>query len=136
MSQVENPNRIMGEIELLSTRFGNIQYDPYDLSSVLIMQFNLPPGFNRNYSRLLIDLGPEYPWLPPQDFYLDNGLRKRGKVPKHYYKNGFGSKKFCQDGFAWYSFHIKKWNPDPYSMVHGDSLLTAVNAFYQALRTD
>ena len=136
MTSVKYPDRIIGEIELLSTHFGNIYYEPHDLSFVEIMHLNLPRGFNRNKSRLLIDLGLEYPILPPQDLYLDKGLRKRGKVSDHYYENGFGSKKYCKDGYAWYSFHIQEWNPNPYSMIHGDNLLTAVNAFYQALRTD
>jgi len=136
MTQVDNPNRIIGEIELLSTHFGNIDYDPYDLSHITILRFDLPRGFNKNYSRLLIELGLRYPFLPPQDFYLDKGLRKRGKASSHYYENGFESKKYCQYGYAWYSFHIKKWKPDPYSMIRGDNFLTAVSAFYRALKSD
>jgi len=136
MTQVKNPNRVIGEIELLSTHFGDVHCDPTDLSWVLIKRFNLPPDFNRKYCQVKIDLGILYPELPPQDWFLNKGLRKRGIVSGHYFEEGFKDKKYCNEGFAWYSFHIIKWKPSPYSMIYGDNLLTAVNAFYKALKTD
>ena len=136
MAQVKNPNRVFGEIELLSSHFGDVGYDPDDLSVVLIEHFNLPPGFNRSYCEVLIDLGNVYPELPPKDWYLSKGLRKRGSSLGHYFEHGFAGKKYCNEGFAWYSFHIKQWKPNPFTMAKGDNLLTAVNAFYDALKTD
>jgi hypothetical protein len=133
---MRNPKRAIAEIELLSTHFGAVRYDPNDPSWVLIERFNLPPSFNRRYCEVLIDLGSDYPELPPQDWYLSRGLSKRGRTSKHYYEDGFGTKKYCKKGFAWYSFHIRNWQPDAYSMVRGDNLLAATGGLYEALKTD
>ncbi|MFC1635731.1 hypothetical protein ACFL5Z_12900 [Planctomycetota bacterium] len=133
---MKNPNRVIGEIELLSTHFGNVHFDPADPSTVTVESFDLPSGFCRRYAELLIDLGPLYPDLPPQDFYLSQGLRKKGSKLTHYFEDGPYSKRYCECGYAWYSLHIKKWRPDPCSMIRGDNLLTAVQALYEALSTD
>lgn len=132
---MKNPARVLGEIELLSTHYGEIVFDPNDPSVVLIERFWLPPEFDRSYCRVLIDLGPRYPELPPQDYYLGRDLRKNGRASIHYFES-FPGKEYCEEGFAWYSFHIKEWRPDPYSMVGGDNLLTATDGFYHALKTD
>jgi hypothetical protein len=133
---MENPLRVIAEIELLSTHFGNVCYNPKDPSVVLIEQFNLPYGFNRKRCELVIVLGKSYPEFPPQDWYLSRGLRKYGKTFRHYYEDGFTGKEYCDEDFAWYSFHIIKWRPNTYSMLRGDNLLTATGAFYEALKTD
>ena len=130
-----NPIRTIGEIELLSTHFGNVGYEPDNPSIVLVARFDLPRGFDERCCELLIDLGPLYPELPPQDFYLSPGLEKDGLQPIHYFEDFF-DKKYCREGFAWYSLHITKWKPSSYSMIQGDNLLTAVQALYEALKTD
>ena len=132
---MKNPKRTIAEIKLLSTHFGNVCYDPANPSVVLVEHFDLPRGYNKRYCDLLIDLEPKYPELPPKDFYLSRGLEKDGLVPSHYFKD-FPGKKYCREGFAWYSLHIRKWKPNPRSMIRGDNLLTAVQALYEALKTD
>ena len=132
---MRNPVRTIAEIRLLSTHFGELDFSEVNPSSVEICHFPLPKGYNRAECRVVIDLGPEYPELPPQDFYLDRGLHKHGQVSAHYF-NKFDGKRYCNDGYAWYSFHVKKWHPNPHSMLGGDNLLSAVNAFYNALKTD
>ncbi len=132
---MKNPERTIAEINLLSTHFGTVEYDPDNPSWVLIERFDLPPGFNRRWCEVLIVLGELYPELPPQDFYLSRGLTKNGRVSSHYFER-FSGKRYCDKGFAWYSFHIKRWRSNPYNMVPGDNLLTATGAFYQALKTD
>jgi hypothetical protein len=132
--KMKNRLRTIAEIELLSTHFGNVCFDPDYPSTVLIEHFPLPKGFNMRYCRVFIDLGRCYPELPPQDWYISKGLRINGRKPSHYYENGFSSKQYCDD-YAWVSFHIKRWKPHPYSMIQGDNLLTAADAFYDALKT-
>jgi hypothetical protein len=132
---MKNPERTIAEIRLLSTHFGETCLDEDDPSVVLIPCFDLPEGYNQTQCEVLIDLGPQYPELPPQDFYLSRGLTKYGRTPAHYYED-FVGKKYCGDGFAWYSFHIKRWRPGTYSMLDGDNLLAATGAFYKALATD
>jgi hypothetical protein len=127
------PERTIGEFELLSSHFGSVRYDPDDLTWVIVENFDLPPKFNTNSSELVIELNNKYPLLPPKDFYLEKGLRIEGQEPKHYYETGYENKRFCEQGYAWYCLHIKSWKPDPYSMVEGDNLLTAVQAVYSAL---
>jgi hypothetical protein len=102
----------------------------------MIEKFDLPRGFNKRNAVLVIDLGRKYPKYPPQDWYLSRGLRKKGRKFSHYFEHGFGAKPFCKKGYAWYSFHIKRWRPNSKSMIDGDNLLTAVQAFYEALRSD
>jgi hypothetical protein len=127
----------MGEIQLLSTHLGEVGFDEDNPAEVLIFRFPLPPGFNKRHCELVIDLGENYPEFPPQDWYLNKGLRKNGRsLSGHYFENGFPGKKFCREGFAWYSFHIKEWKPNPKTMTHGDTLLTAVDAFYDAMKTE
>jgi hypothetical protein len=133
---MRNPERAIAEIRLVSTVFGEVCFDPDDPSVVLIEYFPLPPDYNRESSELVIDLGDLYPELPPKDWYLSKGLRKNDTQSSHYYENGFPSKEYCSQGYAWYSFHIKKWKPDPETMIPGDNLLTAIDAFYHALKTD
>jgi len=133
MGKMKYPNRVNGEIELLSTHFGDVQFDPDDPSSVVIERFDLPLGFNRKYAALLIDLGPEYPIYPPQDFYLSPGLRKNGKKPGFYYEDGYMGKKYRKLGYAWLCLHIIRWRPNSYSMIKGDNLLIAAQVVYEAL---
>ena len=130
---MKNPLRAISEIELLSSHFGDVQFDPDDPSTVIIERFDLPRGFKPSYCRLLIDLGRYYPELSPQDFYLSRGLRKNGQTPMHYFEDWSG-KKYCRKGWAWFCLKIEKWRPNPYSMLGGDNLLTGVNACYDALK--
>lgn len=132
---MRNPVRTIAEIHLLSTHFGELSFDESDPSAVLISHFRLPSGYSRTECEVVIDLGRNYPELPPQDFYLSRGLTKHGHTSSHYF-DSFDGKEYCEQGLAWYSFHVKKWKPNPQSMLGGDNLLSAVNAFYNALKTD
>jgi len=132
-TQMQNPKRVRAEIELLSTHFGDVQFNPDDPSTVIIERFDLPRGFNRSYCQLLIDLGRYYSELPPQNFYLSRGLRKNGLTIPHYFEDWSG-KKYCKQGWAWFCLQIESWKPNPYSMLGGDNLLTVTNACYDALK--
>ena len=133
---MKNPERTIAEIRLLSTHFGPVCFDPDDPSVVLIEDFPLPEGYNMSSCEVVIVLGEHYPELSPQDWYLSKGLRKNGRKSSHYFEEGFGDKEYCNQGYAWYSFHIKTWRPNPWSMLGGDNLLSAANGFHKALKTD
>lgn len=133
---MKNPERTMAEIRLVSSHFGAVCVDPSNPSVILIEHFTLPPHYSMQSCELVIDLGEHYPDMPPKDWYLSKGLRKNGRVSSHYYENGFRGKEYCKQGYAWYSFHCKRWKPNPWSMIKGDNLLTAIDAFYHALKTD
>lgn len=132
---MKNPIRVIAEIELLSSHFGPVEFDPQEPSTVLIEQFDLPPGYNRKHTRVLLDLGYQYPEYPVRDFYIDPGLRRKKRRPGHYHEDGFDSKTYCNEGFAWYCLHIQDWQPNPFSIADGDNLLTACQALYEALKS-
>lgn len=133
---MKNINRVLAEIELLSSHFGDVEYDDSNPCYAKIISFPLPCGFNKPFCVALFDLADDYPEHPVRDFYLESGLRKYGEISEHYFEDGFSHKRYRQDGFAWYSLHLKRWKPDPYSMIVGDNLLTAADSLYEALKTD
>ena len=131
-STMQHPSRTMAEVELVSTHFGPVEYED---NEVLVKHFDLPSGYNKKYSRLLIILSWKHPEYPPTTFYLDKGLYKRRRQSEHYFEE-YDGKEYCSHGFAWYCLHIKKWRPNANSMIQGDNLLTAIEAVYRGLKTD
>ena len=130
---LKHPDRTLGEVELVSSRFGTVRFED---DWVLVKKFDLPSGFNTRKSRLLIVLPHKYPEYTVKGYYLDKGLRKNGAKPEHYFEKKYLDKDLRKLGFAWYCLHIKKWKPNPASMVRGDNLLTAIKALYDALKYD
>ena len=133
MSDLKHPNRVMGELELISSHFGPVEFNN---NIVLVERFNLPRGFNRRTSKLLIALPYDYPEMPPEDLYIQKYLKKNGDIPEHYFENDYGDKKIRRLGYAWYSIHFTEWDPSFRSIIRGDNLLTAINALYDALKYD
>ena len=133
MSDLKHPNRVMGELELISSHFGPVEFNN---NIVLVERFNLPHGFNRQTSKLLIALPYDYPEIPPQDLYIQKYLRKNGKIPEHYFDRDFGDKNIIRLGYAWYSIHFTAWSSSFRSIIRGDNLLTTINALYDALKYD
>lgn len=131
MAKLKHPKRVLAEANLISSHFGPVDFSN---ASVLIEQFNLPPGFNRTTSRLLITLPYSYPEMPPTDLYLDKDLKKNGETPGHYFENEYGDRKIRRSGYAWISIHFSAWRPNLRSIIQGDNLLTAVNALYDAFK--
>jgi hypothetical protein len=133
MSNLKHHNRIIGELELVSSHFGPLEF----INNIAVIErFNLPRGFNKQTSKLLIALPNNYPEMPPEDLYIARRLRKNGIIPGHYFENDFGDKNIRRLGYAWYSIHFTKWNPSFRSIIGGDNLLTAINALYDALKYD
>jgi hypothetical protein len=133
MCELIHPRRVLAEAELVSTHFAEIELED---DWVLVEQFNLPSTFNRRTSKLLIILPDDYPESPPDDMYLEKGLKKNGKTPEHYFENKYGDSDIRDLGYAWYSIHFKAWHSSSRSIIQGDNLLTAINALYDALKYD
>lgn len=137
MSNLKYPNRVVAEIYLVSSHFGGMDFPTeHGERTVLIENFNLPPGYNKTSSKLLIELSHKYPETPVEAMYIEKGLEKNGRQPGHYFENKYGDVSIRQSGYAWYSIHFNSWNANIRSMIRGDNLLTAVNALYHALKTD
>ena len=133
MSNLKHYNRVIGELELISSHFGPLEFNN---SIVVVERFNLPRGFNRQTSKLLITLPCDYPEMPPEDLYIQKHLKKNGDTLGHYFENKYGDNNIRKLGYAWYSIHFNAWNPSFRSIIRGDNLLTAINALYDALKYD
>jgi len=116
------------EVELLRLRYGEVGFD--DLAKwVHILRFDLPRGWDRKTSGLLIEIPPVYPSTPPYDFFIDQEIRtKNGRTPGHYYPDC----KYEKEGWAWLCLHIRNWRPHP-NVVDGDNLLTVTECIYTQL---
>lgn len=133
MSGLKHPQRVLAEAELVSSHFGEIEFEG---NWVLVERFNLPLAFNRSISKLLITLPDNYPESPPTSLYLEKGLKKNGIKPGHYFENKYGDGNIRSLGYAWYSIHFTAWHSSSRSIIQGDNLLTAINALYDALKFD
>jgi hypothetical protein len=81
-----------------------------NLSSIIVKDFNLPPGYNWDSVSVLLELPEDYPESPPgvgdSRVYLPKGLRFRGRRPKDYHENKGSGKKW-----AWWCYEWIKWDP-------------------------
>lgn len=76
--------RLQAEIEFLRDEYPDIQHGQ-DFGWVLLPSFPLPPGWSRDRARLLIIIPAGYPQVPPDNFYVETGLRTaNGDSPANY----------------------------------------------------
>jgi len=128
-----NEERFQLEIYLLEQVFGSIEYDHDNRLWVYIPNFNIPPGYNKNTSKLLIELSRNYPFSPPTNFFLDRTIGTRnGKSIEHYYPDR-SSNKYYDKGWAWFSVHIQRWKVKD-DIMRSDNLLTSVDIAYLTLQ--
>ena len=122
--------RMMKEIELLRARYPNLQHgENYDW--VMVPDFPLPGGWNREQTKLLILIPLTYPHAAPDNFYVESGLRlSNGNTPSNY-SEGAG----VPIGGAWgcFSWHPEIWRPSP-SIKDGDNLLSFIRSINIRLR--
>jgi hypothetical protein len=99
------------EIEMLREQFPALTHGE-GLDWVMIPAFRLPAGWNREHTRILIIIPPGYPQTPPDNFYVDIGLRTAGGNQP----NGY-SEPASQVGESWgqFSWHadVPTWRPAP-----------------------
>lgn len=120
--------RFILEIEELNLRYRSLDFDDSG-NWVYIPQFDLPPGWNRRTSELLIEIPAAYPATPPDGFFIDRKLRtKDGGKPGHYFEDC----KYTKQGWAWLCLHIENWKPHT-NVVDGDNLLKVTECIYTEL---
>jgi len=61
--------RILQEIKILQKQYGELEYDPNG-SWILFKKFKLSPGWNRDYTELLVKIPNSYPSIPPDNFFV------------------------------------------------------------------
>lgn len=109
------------ELKLLRQRYGELECGP-DGEWIVISSFLLPTGWLFKTTRLLILVPPGYPMTPPDNFYVELGLRlASGAQPASF------SEPVSQLGQNWgqFSYHIEPgdWNP-AVDIVSSHNLLT------------
>jgi hypothetical protein len=124
--------RIFAEIFLLRKVYEQVDYDGEDFRWVHIPYYELPPGFNEPVGELLIELPKNYPFSPPQNFFLHKDIKTfEGYSIDHYYSNPSMSK-YYEKGWAWFCIHIKKWKAVN-DIIQSDNLLTCIDLVYTTL---
>lgn len=107
---------------------------------VIIMDFPLPAGYNRELADVAVLLPPRYPNVPPDGFFLESGLRRNdGRIP-HYFEQGFFTlgqtyppiQNRRDENWAWACLHIREWRPAA-NFLSGDSLVTVCRLAHDAL---
>jgi len=116
--------RLLAEMEQLRRRHSTVQVGENN-RWLMIPEYPLPLGWNRERTRLLVVIPPEYPHCPPDNFYVEVGLRlaANNQMPSNY------SEGRCPVGGQWgcFSFHAEVWRPAP-EIEKGDNILTFLTA--------
>lgn len=125
--------RLMMEVYALGIAYPQVTYDKDNFLWVCIPDFDLPPGFNKRQSKLLIELNGKYPFTPPKNFFLDRTVKtQQGENIAHYYPDR-SYNKYYDKGWAWFCVHIKSWKVRD-DIMQSDNLLTAADLAYLTLQ--
>ena len=122
--------RLRAEVEMLRAEHPSLQCGA-DLDWVLIADFPLPPGWNRERTRLLLLVPSGYPQIPPDNFYVDVGLRTSGGAMPGSYSEPVGQ---IGDNWGQFSWHaeMESWRPAP-EPAAGHNLRTVVDMIRKRL---
>ena len=126
--------RFLLEIFLLEKVYGRIKFDQDNHLWVCIPDFQLPKGYNKKRSELLIELPAHYPFSPPTNFFLDRTITTRnGNTIEHYYPNSEQNKHYDR-GWAWFCVHIRNWKVKE-DIMQSDNMLTSADIAYLTLES-
>ena len=122
--------RIIQEIALLKEKYPNLVHGQnYDW--VVIPDFPLPDGYNRQITKLLFLIPNTYPHTAPDCFYVETGLRLvSGNMPSNY-----NEEMSVPVGGSWgyFSWHPEIWQPKD-DIQSGDNLLSFIKVVNLRLR--
>ena len=123
--------RIQRELALLRTRF-RVDY-VVDGNWMLIPQFHLPSGWDREVSDVAFQIPVGYPGTPPYGIYVPAGLTFKGERPNSYTEPAPAQPPF---GGVW---GILSWQPEtPWrataDIVSGSNLMNWVLGFSDRFR--
>jgi hypothetical protein len=113
--------RRLQEIELLRKKYGPLEQGA-NLDWMLFKEFQLPQGWNRATTQLLVLIPQGYPMIPPDNFYVPVGFRlASGAMPSNYSE----PVSYLSQQWGQFSFHVQKedWRPTA-DILEGDNLLT------------
>lgn len=122
--------RIVQEIALLSEKYPSLQHGQNN-DWVMIPDFNLFDGYNRQITKLLFLVKSTYPHTAPDNFYVESGLRLSNGNPPSSYTEGQGVA--VPGNWGCFSWHPEIWRPSN-EIQKGDNLLTFMRSVNQRLR--
>jgi hypothetical protein len=113
--------RIRKELELVERRHGPLEVDE-DLRWLVVKEFPLPRGWNREATWVVILAPPGYPTTPPDNFYTDPELRlANGASPS----NTSGIQEHAGRRCLMFSYHVESGDWKPHADIEsGHNLLT------------
>lgn len=113
--------RRLKEVELLRQHYGELEHGP-NVEWIIFKDFRLPSGWNRTGTRLLVIVPPGYPMTPPDNFYVEPGLKLSSGAGTANY-----SETVSQLGQNWgqFSYHVEAgdWKASA-DILCGHNLLT------------
>jgi hypothetical protein len=122
--------RIKKEFVQVKSEF-DIRYDYNNLNYVEISNFLLNRHFNYRSTKLLVRIPKNYPYTPPDHFYLRPDVKYKGKKIAHLFvKDSYNELRRL--GWAKYCLHTTSWNPKA-NIFEGDSLITYLEMIKTAL---
>jgi len=111
--------RMKKEIELLTKKFGNVQCDE-NLEWILIDNYPLPQGWNRNETDVLLLVPAGYPSTKPYGFRVPEGLRlTSGAMPTNYNEKHV----MLERNWGQFSISVEEWKPTD-DVISGHNLVT------------
>jgi hypothetical protein len=118
--------RVDAEVALLRRWFRRLAYDDIGRNWVMLPRYDLPRGFNRRATPVLILIPADYPVVPPDGIFVDMGLN----IPGHYFQEKGPRNPFGDKDWAWLCAHLDKrgWRPSA-DLVGGDNLATLLELY-------
>ena len=94
-----------------------------DYKSIIVKNFNLPPGYNWGQIPILLKIPANYPENPPgvgfAKIYVPDNLLYRGRHPKDFHASA------GPDGWAWWCYEWIEWDPCRDNLITFFELLRA-----------
>jgi hypothetical protein len=119
--------RIKRELALVAAAYGELEVDP-NYRWFIIKEWSLVPGWNKERTRVLIQIPPGYAVTPPDNFFTDPDLAIKGGV-----QPGSATPAQPINGQQWlqFSYHMEAsdWQPE-----NGHNLLTFLGGVDRRLK--
>jgi len=132
--------RLKAEARRVSYKFGvNVNYDNEDGTWFHVERLTLPPGWNRPFADILIDVPhgtPGYPQVAPQWFLTNSDLATSdGRPISRFFKLGQHENVNAEDwekGWGSFCMYLKSWKPlTGAAFDQGDTLVTYLQIIMQ-----
>lgn len=120
-------DRIKRELALVAAAHGELEVDP-DLRWFIVKRWPLVAGWNKDHTKVLVQIPPGYAVTPPDNFFTDSDLALKGGGQPG---NATAAQPINGQQWLQFSYHIEAgdWQPDK-----GHNLLTFLVGVSNRLR--